>query len=79
MQNGQKKPKHPNLMLRFDLSSREKFFDLLRAISSEKTLIIVTHEIDLAVKYAEHIICIKEGRKIIDGTPSNFDKNSLRS
>ena len=61
-----------------DLLSREKFFDLLRAISSEKTLIIVTHEIDLAVKYAEHIICIKEGRKIFDGPPSNFDKSCLR-
>lgn len=60
-----------------DLLGRENFFALLKAISNEKTLIIVTHEIDLAIKYAEHIICVKEGKKIFDGVPSKFEKDSL--
>jgi len=55
-----------------DLLGREKFFSLLKDISQRKTLIIVTHDIEMAIKYSGHIISLKEGCKSFDGLPSDF-------
>lgn len=58
-----------------DLSSRESFYDLLRKISNNgKTLIVVTHDLDMAIKYSDKIICLNKGNKIFEGEPSAFPK-----
>ena len=60
-------------MSAIDLSGRQKFFELLKSISDMgNTLVVVTHDIDMAIKYSNKIIGIKDGRKEFDGAPDKF-------
>jgi len=46
---------------------------LLKSISDMgNTLVVVTHDIDMAIKYSNKIIGIKDGRKVFDGAPDKF-------
>lgn len=56
-----------------DLSGRQKFFELLKSISNMgNTLVVVTHDIDMAIKHCNKIIGIKDGRKVFDDAPDKF-------
>ena len=60
-------------MSAIDLSGRQKFFELLKSISDMgNTLVVVTHDIDMAIKYSNKIIGINDGRKVFDGAPDKF-------
>ena len=56
-----------------DLSARQTFYQLLRDLSGNgKTLVVVTHDIDMAVRYSHRIICLDEGHKAFEGEPWLF-------
>ena len=56
-----------------DLSSRRAFYELLRSMSGDgKTLVIVTHDIDMAMRYSHRIICLDGGSKVFEGEPFLF-------
>ncbi|MCI8575600.1 MAG: ABC transporter ATP-binding protein/permease [Bacilli bacterium] len=63
--------KNPKMILadeptgNLDQASSEQIFKILKTISQEKLVIIVTHDQDSAHRYADHIIQIKDGQ--IDG------------
>jgi len=56
-----------------DRNSREEFYSLLKEVSLEgRTLLVVTHDIDMALHYADKIISLQGGRVVFDGSPSEF-------
>lgn len=63
-----------------DLPTRRSFFKLLSSVVHQgKTLVLVTHDIDLAVEYSDHLICVREGEKLFDGSPSQYQLTTLVS
>ena len=63
-----------------DNAGKMAFFQLLRdVVDGGKTLLLVTHDIELAVKYSDHIITIVDGEKIYDGSPLNFRSSQALS
>jgi iron complex transport system ATP-binding protein len=52
-----------------DLSSRIEIMELLREIAVEehKTILVSSHDIELAIQYADRLIIITEDEKIFDG------------
>ncbi len=58
-----------------DLGSREHFYRLLREASRQgKTCFVVTHDVDMAVRYSDSIVLIEDGKKIFQGDPSSFQR-----
>ncbi len=56
-----------------DRPARTNFFKLLRSIvDGGKTLVLVTHDVDLAVEFSDNLLVLKDGRKLFDGNPSDF-------
>ena len=56
-----------------DLLSRRGFYRLLMDISGNgKTLIVVTHDLEMAVEYGHHIIYLDQGIKKFEGDPESF-------
>ena len=61
-----------------DLASRQAFYKLLREMRGKgKTLVIVTHDVDMAMRYSDHIICLEDGYKAFEGAPSLFQGFSI--
>ena len=56
-----------------DLPARRSFFKLLSSVVHQgKTLVLVTHEIDLAIEYSDHLISMRKGENLFDGNPSQY-------
>jgi len=56
-----------------DRPARTNFFKVLRSIvDGGKTLVLVTHDVDLAVEFSDNLLFLKDGRKLFDGNPSDF-------
>ena len=56
-----------------DPPARRSFFKLLRSVVDQgKTLVLVTHEIDLAIEYGDHLISMRKGENLFDGNPSQY-------
>ncbi len=53
-----------------------EIMELLKALSLEKLVIVVSHNESLATQYANRIIHIKDGRVLKDTLPSDFKENS---
>ncbi len=68
--------KEPKLILcdeptaALDSKNSYKLLDILKDLAKDRLIIIVSHNKDLANKYADHIITLKDG-KIIDNTLDN--------
>ena len=60
--------KNPNIILadeptgNLDIETSKQIFNILKQISKQKLVIVVTHNIDLARDYADRIIEIEEGK-----------------
>lgn len=54
-----------------DLIHQMEVLDLLRALNREvgKTIVMVLHDLNLAGRYGDHIVAVKEGRVYAQGTP----------
>ncbi len=56
-----------------DKPSKRTFFKILRDLADQKkTLVLVTHDIDLAKEFGDHLISIEYGKVSFDGSPSEF-------
>lgn len=79
--------KNPNIILadeptgNLDIETSKQIFNILKQISKQKLVIVVTHNIDLARDYADRIIEIEDGKIKSDNdfTQSDYDNtNNVR-
>lgn len=60
-----------------DRNSREEFFRLLKTVSMNgNTLLVVTHDTEMAIAYADKIVALEDGKVAFDG-PSVDYKNQI--
>lgn len=59
-----------------DQKSSEQIFNILKNISKEKLVIVVSHDMESAKKYADRIIEINDGKVMFDSKPSDDNKNN---
>ena len=54
-----------------DINHQVELLDLLTDLNREsgKTVVIVLHDLNLACRYAEHIIAMKQGVIVVEGSP----------
>jgi iron complex transport system ATP-binding protein len=54
-----------------DLKHQMQFYDILERLNAERgmTIISVTHDVNLAARYARRMIAVRSGAFIADGTP----------
>ncbi len=57
-----------------DIKYKIEVLDLLKNLNQQehRTIVIVLHDINLAARYADHIIAIKEGKVYAEGAPNNI-------
>jgi len=71
----------PTLMLLDEPASglsrgeRVALTDLLLELDRAITLIIIEHDMDVALRVAEHVTMMHDGRKIVEGTPDEIRAN----
>ena len=51
--------------------------DLLLALDREITLILIEHDMDVALRVAERVTMMHDGRVIVEGTPAEIRSNEL--
>jgi branched-chain amino acid transport system ATP-binding protein len=51
--------------------------DLLLGLGREMTLIVIEHDMDVALRVAERVTMMHEGRVIVEGTPDEIRANAL--
>ena len=56
---------------------RQLLTDLLLALGSEITLIVIEHDMDVALRVAERVTMMHDGRVIVEGTPDEIRANEL--
>jgi energy-coupling factor transport system ATP-binding protein len=62
-----------------DADTHERFMTLLKEFhSSGKTIILVTHDMDSLVRYAERVVVMDQGRKVFDGSVTDCFADRLR-
>ena len=54
-----------------DLKHQIQFYDILERLNAERgmTIVSVTHDVNLAARYARRMIAIRSGKFVADGTP----------
>lgn len=59
-----------------DPSIARQIYELLDKLKREKniTILMVSHDIDRALKYADHVIEVESGSIVFDGTPEEYAK-----
>ena len=57
-----------------DSSTSVQIMDLIKEVAGDKLIIMVTHNPDLAEKYADRIIRFRDGKIISDSNPYNADE-----
>jgi branched-chain amino acid transport system ATP-binding protein len=56
---------------------RAAITDLLRRLPRDITLILIEHDMDVALRVAERVTMMYEGRVIVEGTPAEIRANEL--
>jgi branched-chain amino acid transport system ATP-binding protein len=56
---------------------RELLTDLLLALDRDITLILIEHDMDVALRVAERVTMMHDGRVIVEGTPAEIRANQL--
>jgi branched-chain amino acid transport system ATP-binding protein len=49
--------------------------DIIRALPRDLTLILIEHDMDLALGLVDRVACMHEGRILADGTPDAIQQN----
>ena len=65
--------------MRTQLSRGERTLltELLLALDREITLILIEHNMDVALRVAERVTMMHDGRVIVEGTPAEIRANEL--
>jgi branched-chain amino acid transport system ATP-binding protein len=58
-------------------AERQLLTDLLLALDREITLILIEHDMDIALRVAESVTMMHEGRVVVEGTPDEIRANQL--
>ncbi|MCO4294067.1 heme ABC transporter ATP-binding protein [Solitalea sp. MAHUQ-68] len=54
-----------------DLGYQHEFLKIAKEIALENTIVVaIIHDLNLAMQYADHLVALKAGRKIVEGRPS---------
>jgi branched-chain amino acid transport system ATP-binding protein len=56
---------------------RQLLTDLLLALDPGLTLIVIEHDMDVALRVAEKVTMMHDGRVIVEGTPDEIRANEL--
>jgi branched-chain amino acid transport system ATP-binding protein len=56
---------------------RERLTELLVAIPRDVTLVLIEHDMDVALNVAERVTMMHDGKKIVEGTPAEIRANEL--
>jgi branched-chain amino acid transport system ATP-binding protein len=56
---------------------RQLLTDLLLALGGELTLVVIEHDMDVALRVAEQVTMMHDGRVIVEGTPDEIRANEL--
>ena len=56
---------------------RQLLTELLLALDGDITLILIEHDMDIALRVAERVTMMHEGRVIVEGTPAEIRANQL--
>jgi branched-chain amino acid transport system ATP-binding protein len=56
---------------------RERLTELLLTLPRDVTLILIEHDMDVALTVAEYVTMMHDGRKIVEGTPAEIRGNQL--
>ena len=56
---------------------RQLLTDLLLGLGSDITLILIEHDMDVALRVAEYVTMMHDGRVIVEGTPAEIRANQL--
>ncbi|HUG64480.1 MAG TPA: ATP-binding cassette domain-containing protein [Gaiellaceae bacterium] len=56
---------------------RQLLTELLLALDRQITLILIEHDMDVALRVAEYVTMMHDGRVIVEGTPEEIRANSL--
>jgi branched-chain amino acid transport system ATP-binding protein len=56
-------------------AERVKLTDLLLSLDPEITLILIEHDMDVALRVAEWVTMMHDGRVIVEGTPDEIRAN----
>ena len=63
-----------------DPMGRREMFDTILALRDiGTTVVIVSHNMDEAARYADRIVCIKDGRKVCEGPASELFEDEVRT
>src|SRR5947207_9297627 len=56
---------------------RQLLTDLLLALDRDITLVVIEHDMDVALRVAEQVTMMHDGRVIVEGTPDDIRGNAL--
>ncbi len=56
---------------------RERLIELLRALSADTTLLLIEHDMDVALRIAERVVVMADGLVIAEGTPDEIRHDPL--
>jgi branched-chain amino acid transport system ATP-binding protein len=56
---------------------RERLTELLLGLATEVTLVLIEHDMDVALTVAEYVTMMHEGRVVVEGTPAEIRSNQL--
>ena len=56
---------------------RERLTELLLALPTDVTLILIEHDMDVALTVADYVTMMHDGRKVVEGTPAEIRANEM--
>lgn len=56
---------------------RERLIELLEALATEATLLLIEHDMDVALKVADRVVVMADGETVAAGTPDEIRENDL--
>ena len=74
---------NPDLMMLDEPASglsrgeRERLVDLLDSLAADVTLLLIEHDMDVALRVARRVVVMADGRTIAEGTPDEVRASKL--
>jgi branched-chain amino acid transport system ATP-binding protein len=74
---------NPDLMMLDEPASglsrgeRERLVDLLDALAADVTLLLIEHDMDVALRVARRVVVMADGKTIAEGTPDEVRASKL--
>jgi branched-chain amino acid transport system ATP-binding protein len=56
---------------------RERLTELLLSLPPEVTLILIEHDMDIALRVAQYVTMMHDGQKVVEGTPEEIRGNQM--